>query len=142
MPETTTSRAGLLGHERLDVYVIALDFVVNPFRIAHRMGSGNARLADQLRRASTTGVPHIAEGACEYSRREKVRFDRMAVRSATECAAILELARRLRLAESGALVAGKEMLNRCVAMRTKLIPTLERRGRRTATGPGRGTGHG
>jgi four helix bundle protein len=42
---------------------------------------------------------NIAEGAGEFSPSEKARFYRMARRSATECAAILHVCRRLALVE-------------------------------------------
>lgn len=43
------------------------------------------------------GLITIAEGAGEYARYEKHRFYRMAKRSATECAAILDIGQKLGL---------------------------------------------
>ncbi len=42
---------------------------------------------------------NIAEGAGEYAVDEKARFYRMAKRSATECAGVLDVCQRLRLIE-------------------------------------------
>jgi four helix bundle protein len=49
---------------------------------------GLGDLADQLRRASTSIVLNIAEGAGEYSPKDKAKFYRFAKRSAAECSAI------------------------------------------------------
>ncbi len=56
-------------HERLDVYVIALDFVVSAEAIASGAPRGQGPLADQLRRASTSIVLNLAEGAGEFAAR-------------------------------------------------------------------------
>ena len=84
-------------HERLDVYQVALDFVVLADEVAERLPRGRSALADQLQRAATSVPLNIAEGAGEYSRKEKARFYRIALRSATESAAILDVSRRLQL---------------------------------------------
>ena len=53
-------------HERLDVYRLALEFVVVASDVAERMPKGRAYLADQLQRAATSIVLNIAEGAGEF----------------------------------------------------------------------------
>ncbi len=67
---------------------------------------------------------NIAEGAGEFSRNEKARFYRMSKRSATECAAILDVCRRLKLVEQPRLDEGREVLLRIVAMLVKLVRGL------------------
>ena len=57
-------------------------------------------LADQLRRASTSISFNIAEGAGEYAPADKARFYRIARRSATESAAILDACRLLSLIDA------------------------------------------
>ena len=59
---------------------------------------------------------NIAEGAGEYASSEKIRFYRMAKRSATECAAIFDLCRELQLIEEKCYVEVRELLARIVAM--------------------------
>ena len=63
---------------------------------------------------------NIAEGAGEYSSAEKGKFYRIAKRSATECAAIFDICRRLRLIEETRYTKGRELLMRIVAMLTKM----------------------
>src|SRR4030095_6715972 len=101
-----------LAHERLDVYKTALEFRVLADVFANSLGKGRAYLADQLRRAATSVTLNIAEGAGEFAPADKARFYRMARRSATECSAVLDVSRVLRLAEGEAVVDGRALLVR------------------------------
>jgi four helix bundle protein len=123
-------------HERLDVYGVAIEFVGLADAIVERLPRGRAYLADQLHRASMSIPLNIAEGAGEYSRKDKARFYRMGLRSATECAAILDVCRRLELAETPRLDAGRALLLRIVSMLTRLIRSLGESGTGTGTGTG------
>jgi four helix bundle protein len=66
-----------------------MELVILTDEIIENLPRGRAYLADQFQRASTSIILNIAEGAGEFSANEKVRFYRMARRSATECAGIL-----------------------------------------------------
>jgi four helix bundle protein len=110
----------LFSHERLDVYQTALHFVVLADDVASTASRGRGYLADQLRRAATSIPLNIAEGAGEFSRRDKARFYRIARRSAAECSAILDVCRHLNLAADHNIASGKELLNRIAAMLTRL----------------------
>ncbi len=108
-------------HEKLDVYKAAIDFFMLANEIAEGLPRGKAFLADQLLRASSSITLNIAEGAGEFSGNEKCRFYRMAKRSTTECAGILDLCNRLRLVEETKHLQGRELLLRIVAaMLTRL----------------------
>ena len=107
-------------HEKLDVYQAAIELVVVVDEVVEHLPRGRGYLADQLQRAGTSVPLNIAEGAGEYSGNEKVRFYRMAKRSATECAAILEVCRRLKLTHEASYAQGRELLLRIVAMLTKM----------------------
>jgi four helix bundle protein len=61
-----------------------------------------------------------AEGCAEFSRAEKVRFYRMARRSAAECVAALDLVEALGFAPSGELESARDLLDRTIAMLTVL----------------------
>jgi len=107
-------------HEKLEVYQTAMEFVVLVNDIVRQLPTGRGYLVDQLQRAGTSISLNIAEGAGEFSKSEKVRFYRMAKRSATECAAILDICNRLDLVESSCFQAGRDLLLRIVSMLTKL----------------------
>jgi four helix bundle protein len=107
-------------HEKLDVYQAAIELVVLIDDIVEHLPRGRAYLADQLQRAGTSVPLNVAEGAGEYSGAEKAKFYRIAKRSATECAAIFDICRRLHLIEETRYVRGRELLMRIVAMLTKM----------------------
>jgi four helix bundle protein len=113
------------GHERLDVYRQAIDFLARADQMIESLPRGNSALADQLQRAATSVVLNIAEGAGEFSANEKARFYRMSKRSATECAAALDILRVRKLADEAALGPGREALLRIVSMLVKLIQSVE-----------------
>lgn len=78
-----------LEHERLDVYLAAVELYRSIARLPARRGDGDLR--DQLRRASSSVALLIAEGAGRTSGADKRRFYEMAKGSALESAAALEL---------------------------------------------------
>ena len=71
----------VLDHERLDVYVVALDFLVFANEVIERLPRGRGHLADQLTRASTSIVLNLAEGAGKLSKADK----RLSSMSACDC---------------------------------------------------------
>ena len=73
-----------------------------------------------MQRAGSSVPLNIAEGAGEYSGSEKSRFYRMAKRSATECAGIFEVCKRLDLIEEERYFKGREILIRIVSMLIKM----------------------
>ena len=106
----------VLDHERLDVYRLALDFLVFAHQVIEALPRGRSHLCDQLTRASTSIVLNLAEGAGKHSKPDKRRYYLSARGSATESAALLD--------EPGHR-AGKEMLVRVVSMLIKLAQSLE-----------------
>lgn len=107
-------------HEKLDVYQRAIEFVVLADGIVENLPRGRAYLADQLHRAATSIPLNIAEGAGEFAPNEKARFYRMAKRSATECAAILDVCRRIDAVTPATHNEARGLLLRIVSMLTKL----------------------
>ncbi len=103
------------------VYRAAIEFLVVADEIAASLPKGRAYLVDQLRRAATSIALNIAKGAGEFSPGDKARFYRMARRSGTECAAILDACRVTNLADSELLSRGRTLLLRMVAMLTALV---------------------
>ena len=127
-----------LDHERLDVHRVSVEFVVLADGIVEQLPRGRGYIADQLRRAATSIPLDIAEGVGEFSSREKARFYRMAKRSSTECAAIIDVCRELEVLELSLFEAGRQLLLRIVAMLIKLARRLS--GTDSGTGSGTGTG--
>ncbi|WP_372367241.1 four helix bundle protein [Candidatus Uabimicrobium sp. HlEnr_7] len=101
-------------HERLDVYQVALQFLILAHKIVEYLPKGHSHLSNQLQRAALSISLNIAEG-------EKARFYRIARRSATECASIIDICRCLKLVKQNLLANGRELLLRVVAMLTRLV---------------------
>jgi len=129
-------------HQKLDVYQVAIDFVALADDVVEALPRGRAYLADQLQRASTSIPLNVAEGAGEFSRKDKARFYRMALRSATECAALLDVCRKLRLVDPAQLQRGHDLLDRAVAMLTKMARAMGEEPERASPGAGAGAGTG
>lgn len=121
-------------HRKLDVYKVSIDFVTLCDTLVADLPSGRSYLANQLRRACLSIPLNIAEGAGEFSKQEKARFYRIALRSATECAAVLDVCKALSISDSDSLARGDSLLRRVVAMLTKMTKNL--------SGTGSGTGSG
>jgi len=117
---TEQPRVGYFDHEKWDVYQASLELVILISDVVEQLPRGKAYLADQLQRAGTSVPLNIAEGAGEDSLSEKARFYRMAKRSATECASILDVCQRLKLLDELRYVDGRKLLLRIVAMLTKM----------------------
>lgn len=106
--------------ENLDVYQVSMSFVLLVNEIYKKFPRGTSNLSDQLDRAATSVLFNIAEGAGEFAEIEKIRFYRMARRSATECAAILQLSNNLKLLDNNNYSVAKDLLVRIVSMLSKM----------------------
>ena len=114
-----------LDHERLDVYQVALDFLVLADEVIQQLPRGRSHLADQLTRASTSIVLNLAEGSGKFSRPDKRRYYLSSSGSATESAAIFDTCLRLKLIDQHVHERGKGLLERIVSMIVKLAKSLE-----------------
>lgn len=112
-------------HERMEVYQYSLKFIRSSAVIIETFPPGRSHLSDQLHRAAVSITLNIAEGAGEFSKGDKVRFYRMAKRSATECAAVLDICREFKLGEQSLIIEGREILIKIVSMLIKLIRSFE-----------------
>lgn len=133
-PRSRRHEAGatVFDHERLDVYQTAIEFLAVADKMASDLPRGRSYLADQLRRAALSVPLNVAEGAGEFSRKDKARIYRIALRSATECAAVLDVCRALELGDVSGLLDGRNLLLRIVSMLTRM----------TKVGDGDGDGYG
>lgn len=100
----------------LDVYQCALSFVPLAYALA-KLGDGE--VASQLRRAALSISLNIAEGTGRFDRDQK-RFLVTARGSALECAAILDVLRKLGVVDER-IDEGQGLLVRVVSMLTKMI---------------------
>ena len=107
------------GHEQLDVYRAAIEYVGWAFRLCELLqAQRNAK--EQLLRASQAIPLNIAEGNGKATEADRRRFFEIARGSALECAAIqdvLEVCGALSAAENA---EAKKLLDRIVAMLTRL----------------------
>ena len=115
----------MLDHEQLDVYRLALDFLVFANGVIEALPRGRSHLADQFTRASTSIVLNIAEGAGKLSKPDKRRYYLTARGSATESSALLDVCQRLKLLDEPAHQAGKDMIVRIVSMLIRLAQSCE-----------------
>jgi four helix bundle protein len=114
-----------LDHEKLDVYHLALDFLVQANAVIEALPRGRGHLADQFTRASTSIVLNVAEGAGRLSKPDKRRYYLTARGSALESAALLDVCMRLELLDQAGHQAGKQMLVRIVSMLIQLAKACE-----------------
>ena len=120
-------------HEKLDVYHISVEYLVLMNKAIKSIPKSKFYLIDQLQRAACSITLNIAEGAGEYSKKEKARFYRMAKRSATECAAILDVGLKLGVISKKTFDEGRKLLISIVA----ILTTLSKRSLSPASTPSR-----
>ena len=70
---------------------------------------------------------NLAEGAGELSPSEKARFYRMALRSATECAAIIDASTALGVADGPTGALGRQHRSATVRMLSRMVQKLKTR---------------
>ena len=108
------------GHEKLDVYRIALDYVCFVNKICSALRGPNRFARDQLYRASQSIPLNVAEGNGKTSERDRKNFFEIARGSALECAAIQDVLCLGEAITETENCSGKELLNRIVAMLTRM----------------------
>ncbi len=90
-------------------------------RLLQRIPQGHADLADQLRRAAQSVPQNIAEGAGKTGRADKARYYAIARGSAMESAAHLDVMKIDELIDDEHYTVGVALLERVVAMLTRMI---------------------
>lgn len=111
----------MLNFQKLDVYQRSIEFVALARRLRLQLPKGHTDLGDQLRRASQSIPQNIAEGAGGATRADKARHYTIARGSAMECASHLDIMRVDELVDDDSYARGVELLERIVAMLTRLI---------------------
>ncbi len=80
-----------LGHEKLDVYGLAIDYVAWVYEASVRLNGVHRHARDQWLRASQSIPLNIAEGNGKTSEPDRRRYFEIARGSALECAAIQDV---------------------------------------------------
>ena len=108
------------GHEQLDVYRLAIDYVAWSYLLAKELNSVDRHARDQLLRAAQSIPLNIAEGNGKGTNADRRRFFEIARGSALECAAIQDCLEACQVLSPEQNRKGKTMLLRIVSMLTKL----------------------
>jgi four helix bundle protein len=111
----------MLSFQKLDVYQRSIEFLAFVHRLLPQLPKGHAELIDQLRRSAQSTPQNIAEGAGRTSRLDKARHYTIARGSAMESAAHLDVMKVDDLIDDEHYRRGIELLERVVAMLTKLV---------------------
>ncbi len=114
-----------LDHERLEVYEVALEFLVQANRIIEGLPRGAEPSRRPVHATSLSIVLNLAEGAGKHGRLDKRRYYLTARGSATESAALLDVCVRLKLLDEAGHETAKAMLVRIVSMLVKLAQSCE-----------------
>ena len=110
----------MLSFQKLDVYRCAVEFLAFAYETSSLATRGNAPIMDQLKRAATSIPLNIAEAAGRTGNADAARAYAIARGSAMECAAIFDALRTLEIIDADRHRRGLELLERIVAMLTRL----------------------
>jgi four helix bundle protein len=106
----------MLSFQKLDVYQRSIEFLAFARRLLQRIPKGHNDLLDQLRRSHRE-----AEGAGKTGRAGEARYYAIARGSAMESAAHLDVMKIDELIDDEHYAVGVGLLERVVAMLTKMI---------------------
>ena len=108
------------GHEQLDVYRVAIQYVAWAYELARRLKGIDRHARDQLLRASQSIPLNIAEGNGKGTNADRRRFFEIARGSALECASIQDCLEACDGLTADQNAQGKAILVRIVSMLIKL----------------------
>ena len=117
----------MFQHRKLRVYDRSLDLIVHVLRVLQKAQPGWSEVHDQLKRACTSIILNIAESAGEWRPAEKARFYRIAIRSAAETDAALEVLTRVGALARAETAEAQQMLEEIAAMLVAMCKTVEAR---------------
>jgi len=110
----------MFSHEKLDAYRVAIEYAKWAFLISKKLTTENRHSKDHMLRASQSIPLNIAEGNGRSTEADRRHFFEISRGSAMECAAIQDLLEACGALEPDENVKGKELLERIVAMLTKM----------------------
>ena len=109
-----------LGHEKLDVYRLSIDYVAWVFNQAEELNGFYRHARDQWLRASQSIPLNIAEGNGKTSEADRRRYFEIARGSVLECAAVQDVLMVRALLDENEHVRRKNHLDRMAAMLSRL----------------------
>ena len=109
-----------LGHEKLDVYRLALTYVAWVFEYAEKLSTLHRHARDQWLRASQSIPLNIAEGNGKSAEADRRRFFEIARGSTLECAAIQDVLVVGKALDEKVSTERKQDLNRIALMLSRL----------------------
>ena len=122
-----TGNAVFFDHERLTVYQRALDLVEAADGFSALFAGRRRHLSWQLQRAATAVVLNIAEGNGRSTGPDRSHFMLIALGSALECAAIMDIAERLGVGSTEDRATIKMLADEIVRMLSVLRRNTHRR---------------
>jgi len=111
----------MLSFQRLNVYQRAIEFLALSRDIVEALPRGHRPRADQLTRAAESVVRNIAEAAGRWSDADSSKHYKIARGEAMECAASLDVLKLRNLIVQPHYNRGIQLLERIVAMLTKML---------------------
>ena len=120
----------MFDHEKLDVYQLELKFLGWATELLVELADvrspvNKRELSDQLDRASLSALLNTAEGNGRRQGKQRAKFFDDARGSAFECAACLDASVAKKLSTRERIQPGKELLERIVAMLSKLVERFD-----------------
>lgn len=110
-----------LGFEKFRAYQRALEFYSFVQPLFENTPPGNSAIIDQFRRAALSIVLNIAEGSGKGAGKDRNRFYRVAIGSAMEVGALLDVCSLLKLTSSEEIERGKDILSHIIGILTSVI---------------------
>ena len=105
----------IFNHEKLTVYQHSINFIAWLSSVINSL-KNERNIKDQLDRASVSITLNIAEGNAKYSQKDRYRFFEIAIASAMECAAGLDVLVAKKQKTTKEIHEGKVLIHGIVSM--------------------------
>jgi len=110
----------MFDHEKLDAYRVSITFVSWAYRLCKGLKGIDRHARDQLLRSSQSIPLNIAEGNGKPPSADRKRFFRIALGSALECAATIDVLMACEAIDAETGNNGKRLLVRIVSMLVRM----------------------
>ncbi len=110
-----------MSYENLDVYKASIEYLTMALGILNSFPKSHSDLHSQFKRASISIPLNIAEGAGKWGQKDCAKYYGIALGSAMECGAALDVCCLLGIIKNEEKLKTKELIHRIVAMLTKMM---------------------